>query len=233
VQLDDGSAGAASICESGCGTPSPPGPIGLPPPGSPAEDALEGLGRRDRSAIGLATANALANRSPREGGRFDPARLGGDVLAAVELGPEDRVAMVGHFAPLVDRIRRRVAHLSIFERAPDPDPGILPEARALEMLPACSVALITATTVINGTCDTLLAAAASCREVVLLGPSTPLVPEIFATLPGRVTLLSGMVVEDAEALLRTIARGGGTREFGVSVAKVNVRLTVQDEIPEG
>lgn len=234
VLLDDGSAGAASICGSGCRKPSSaPSSSWLPPPGTPAADALEGLGRGGRSAIGLATANALANRSRREGGRFDVARLGGDVLAAMELTPEDHVAMVGHFAPLVEPIRRRVARLSIFERAPDPGPGILPEARALEMLPACSVALITATTVINGTCDTLLAAAANCREVALLGPSTPLVPEVFAAPPRRVTLLAGIVVEDAEALLRTIAGGGGTREFGASVAKVNVRLDFPDEVPEG
>jgi len=84
--------------------------------------------------------------------------------------------------------------------------------------------LITATTLINGTIDELLAAAKDCREVVLLGPSTPLVPEVFATMPHLVTLLAGVVVTDAEELLRTVAQGGGTRDFKTSAVKVNVRV---------
>ena len=97
------------------------------------------------------------------------------------------------------------------------------------MLHRCSVALITATTLINGIIDELLAAAANCREVVPLGPSTPLVPEVFATVPRLVTLLAGVVVTNAEELLRTVARDGGTRDFKTSVAKVNARVNAVAE----
>jgi len=225
VLLDDGSAGVANIAGSACHQSAPPGVDWLPPPGTPAAIALAGLDRRDRSAIGLATANALANRSSRKGGRWDEASFGGDVLAALELTRRDRVGMVGHFAPLVDRIRRTVEQLFIFERAPDPDSGLLPETRAFELLPECSVAMVTATTVTNGTCDAILAAASNCREVVLLGPSTPLVPEVFAGPPRLATLLAGIVVVNPEELLHTVAQGGGTRDFGGSVAKVNVRVS--------
>ena len=132
--------------------------------------------------------------------------------------------MVGCFSPLVEPIRRRVRRLSIFERGQRLTSDLLPENRAGELLPQCSVAIITATTLLNGTIDALLAAASSCREVVVLGPSTPLVPEVFAKLPRRATLLAGVLVNDAEELLRTIARGGGTRDFLTSAAKVNVRV---------
>ena len=109
--------------------------------------------------------------------------------------------------------------------------GLLPEGRATELLPECSVALITATTIINGTIDELLAVSQGCREVVLLGPSTPLVPEIFDASSGRVTLLAGVVVTNAEELLRTVTRDGGTRDFKNSVSKVNVRVNAGGEDP--
>jgi uncharacterized protein (DUF4213/DUF364 family) len=138
---------------------------------------------------------------------------------------------VGCFGPLVEPIRRRVRTLSIFERGPRLTPDLFSEEQAAEILPRCSVALITATTLINGTIDAMLAAAASCREIVLLGPSTPLVPEIFRSSSRRVTLLAGVVVTHAEQLLRTVAQGGSTRDFKGAVAKVNVRVNAAGERP--
>lgn len=101
---------------------------------------------------------------------------------------------------------------------------LLPESQADELLAQCSVAIITATTLVNGTIDALLAAAANCRAVVMLGPSTPLVPDVFMDAPRRVSLLAGVVVTDANELLRVVARDGGTRDFLASVVKVNVKV---------
>jgi uncharacterized protein (DUF4213/DUF364 family) len=245
VMLDDGGVGVANLCPDVCGQPSRQVSDELPQPGTLAVDALATLSRADCSAVGLATANALANRlvtgshrtdqagSLRAGG-WGAASTEGDLLDVLELRSEDHVGMVGCFSPLVEPIRRRVRSLSIFERAQRLRPGLLPEGRAAELLSRCSVALLTATTLINGTIDELLTATASCREVVLLGPSTPLVPEVFAGFSRRVTLLAGVVVTDAAELLRTIARDGGTRDFRTSVAKVNVRVnTVSRCSPSG
>jgi cytochrome c-type biogenesis protein CcmH/NrfF len=52
-----------------------------------SEDAIE-------AGVGLASANALANQDPRDS-------LDGEVLAHLDLTPDDQVAMVGHFGPLV------------------------------------------------------------------------------------------------------------------------------------
>jgi len=168
----------------------------------------------------------------QHGGPLDELSIRGDLLDVLELRPDDHVGMVGCFSPMVEGIRRRVRRLSIFERGPRLISDFLPEDRAAEVLPECSVALITATTLINGTIDELLAAAQNCREVVLLGPSTPLVPEVFVTVPHLVTLLAGVVVTDADELLGTVARDGGTRDFKTSVVKVNVRVdTVSKSLP--
>ena len=65
--------------------------------------------------------------------------------------------------------------------------------------------MFTATTLLNGTIDALLAAAANCREVVMLGPSTPPEPQAFTEDLRRATLLAGIVVTNVEELLHTIA----------------------------
>ena len=238
VMLDDGGVGMANLCPDVCGEPSRHVSGLLPPPGTSATEALATLVSPERSAVGLATANALANRftgetneSPgsgawRSSGRWRQASIDRDLLDVLELRPDDHVGMVGCFSPMVDGIRRRAGRLSIFERGPRLTSDLLPEDCATEVLPECSVALITATTVINGTINELLAAARDCREVVLLGPSTPLVPEVFDTSSGRVTLLAGAVVTSAEELLQAVAQGGGTRDFKTSVVKVNVRVGV-------
>ncbi|MFH1747289.1 MAG: DUF364 domain-containing protein [Planctomycetota bacterium] len=224
VVLDDGGTGLANLCPDVCGEPSRRVSDWLPQPGTAATDVLATLASSARSALGLATANALANRPDDWGGPRGAAAIGGDLLDVLELRPDDHVGMVGCFSPLVEPIRQRVHRLSIFERAPRLSPDLLPENRAADLLPECSVALITATALMNGTIDALLGAAAHCREVVLLGPSTPLAPEVFAEPPRRVSLLSGMVAADAGELLRAVARGGGTRDFGTSAAKINVRV---------
>ncbi|MBN1476413.1 DUF364 domain-containing protein [Candidatus Sumerlaeota bacterium] len=223
VVLSDGAMGVANISPDGCGEPLPEVRDHVPPPGTPAGDGLASLGSHERGAIGLATANALANRSVREGGRWDERLIGGDLLEAIELRSDDHLGMVGCFQPLVDLIRQRVKRLTIFERAARQAPGLLPDSRAFEVLPDCSIALITATALINGTIDALLSAAADCREVVVLGPSTPLAPEVFGGSP-RATLLCGVVATDRAGLLCAVAAGGGTRDFQPFVAKVNVRV---------
>ena len=150
-------------------------------------------------AIGLAAANALVAARP-------PASVtGGDILRVLALRPTDRVGMVGCFEPLIAPLQAQVASLTIFERSGDRTVGVQPAERALDLLPTCSVALITSTALITESLDALLEAAAGCREVALLGPSTPLLPEVFADTP--VTWLSGIRI-------RTSGEGPAGRQRG-------------------
>lgn len=166
--------------------------------------------------MGLATANALL------AGRSMPDVVEGDVLDAIALTATDRVGMVGHFVPLESRLRAKVASLTIFEKAHRRGTGILPAERAVDLLPTCTVAIVTATVLLGEDPDPLLRATAACREVVLLGPSTPLYPEAFAG--GPVTWLSGVVVANPLAVLRVVSEGGGTRECGPFIRRVNLRV---------
>ncbi|MBI4200023.1 MAG: DUF364 domain-containing protein [Chloroflexi bacterium] len=218
VLLESGQAGVAYTLREdlrpGCSPFSGQRPLAS----RSAAELLSGLGSGDplERTIGLATANALICR------RGVDAFSEGDILDAVAFGPDDRVGMVGYFGPLIPLLQKRVASLTIFERNPARGAGLEPPERALDLLPECTVALITSSVLLTGTLDPLLQAAARCREIALLGPSTPLIPRSFADT--GVTWLSGLVIVNAAQVLRVVSEGGGTREFSPFARKVNLQI---------
>jgi uncharacterized protein len=97
------------------------------------------------------------------------------------------------------------------------------EDQATALLPSCSIAIITATALINNTLPPLLQSCHNCRAVAIVGATTPLAPEVFASK--GVTLLSGIVVTDPQGLLRQVSEGGGMGSFKGYMQKVNLPLT--------
>jgi uncharacterized protein (DUF4213/DUF364 family) len=217
VCLEDGCCGVAFTFKEGlyhgCSVFTGRRPLA----GTSSHEILAYLGSSSslESALGLSTVNALVNGEAAF-------QAEGDVMKMLQLAPNDRVGMVGYFGPLLKTIREQAKELVIFEIDEDREAGVLPAEQAYKELPRCDIAIITSTSLINGTADGLLAAAKGCREVVLLGASTPLIPEVFAPL--GVTLLSGVVVMDVPSLLRTISEGGGMAYFGNAVKKTTIRL---------
>lgn len=217
VMLDNGCVGLAytfrdtvqACCSSRKGTPYFSG--------RPASEILSGILSADLldRTVGIAAANAVLNRPDAE-------YIEGDALAIIDPKPDDVVGMVGYFGPLVESLRKRVRRLFVFEQKEMTDKEVYPEERAPALLPDCTVALITATTIINNSFEPLIAAAKSCRVRAVLGPSTPLSPEVFA--PFGVSHLSGVVVADPDAVLRIVSEGGGMQAFKHCVKKVSVRL---------
>jgi uncharacterized protein (DUF4213/DUF364 family) len=167
------------------------------------------------AAVGLATVNALT----------DPpvAAVESNLLAALTVGPDDVIGMVGFFGPLIEPLRIRARQLHIFERRPEDRPGTLTESKAQDLLPQCHIVILSATAILNRTIDGLLDLCGPARELVVLGPSTPFVPEVFQ--PRGVTLLSGIHVVDAAHVLRIVAEGGGTRQLGGAVRKLTLRIS--------
>ena len=106
----------------------------------------------------------------------------GDLLDVLALTKDDRVGMVGYFGPLVPVIKQRAGELIVFEENMARADGLLPGSSAAEILPTCSVAIITATSIINNSFEPIAAAASTCRSKAVLGPSTPLAPACFQGL---------------------------------------------------
>ena len=115
-------------------------------------------------------------------------------------GAGRKVAIVGHF-PFVQKLKETAACLWVLER--NPQEGDLPESAAEEVLPQADVVGLTATSLINHTFEYLVSLCRDCY-LVMLGPSTPMTPVLF---DHGVHVLSGVMVTDPDAVLRTISQG--------------------------
>ena len=216
VQLDDGNCGLAYTfregVQAGCSVIQTAGTL----VGQQASELAVWARSPDplAAAVGLATLNALI--------RVPAGAVETDLLGLLGCEPDDVVGMVGYFGPLVEPLRKRCSALHILERQPSAGSGLLPESAANEILPKCQIAILSATTLLNRTIDSLLRLCQNAREIAILGPSTPMLPEAFAS--HGATLLSGIQVIDPQRALRVVSEGGGTRQFGAAVRKLTVLL---------
>lgn len=217
VELELGAVGVAYTFPESLGCRGTGCREDRPLAGRKASELLARLGGEDlrASTLALATANALLASGPLPEGA-----VAGDVLDVLGLLPGDKVCMVGCFSPLMEPLRARQVSVAAVDQIPKP--GSLPPEEVKRLLPESQVAIITATSIINGTIDRLLELAAGCREVAVLGPSTPFVPEVFRDTP--VSCLAGIRVSQPREVLRSISEGDGFRVFKRYVRKINIRV---------
>ena len=111
--------------------------------------------------------------------------------------------MVGKGFPAIDKYRAFVEIL-------DDSQGVGDRTVFLEKLGGwAEVLLLTSTSILNQSTEELLAhLAPNVTKVIMLGPSTPVVPEAFSHLP--VSILAGTVPVDHAAVLRAVRHGQGT-----------------------
>ncbi len=177
-----------------------------------------------RRAVGVATLNALSalalERYPPSGVRSVP---GLDALAAAQVQPDERVALVGAFVPFIKALKGRVAALWIVDKHPEalkPDERPLwrPPTAAQETLAAAQVVIITGSTLVEGGLSSLLDAARRARCVVLAGPTaSPWPPTFFAH---GVHIIGGLRVRDPAGLVRIVGEGGSGYFFSHVAEKV-------------
>ncbi len=210
--LDNGSAGVAFTFRSD-----------IPPGCTCGEKSLSGENASDivdlitssdllERTVGIATANALIND-------FNDDFIVGDTLEILNPERDDIVGMVGYFGPLVPVLKKKVKELKIFEKVPEKAQDVYPEKKALELLPSCTMAIITSTAIINQTFESLAEVSQGCRKIALVGSSTPLAKEVFK--PYGVNILSGIIITEPLAILQIVSECGGTRHFKGHVKKVN------------
>lgn len=159
------------------------------------------------SALALACANAILNSS------VDDKNI--DVVSLIK--PKDSVVMIGYFSPLIEPIKKKTDNFKICERSFRGE--TLPDYAAYFELKKADVALITATSVINKTIDSLLEFARNARVVAILGPSAPMDVRIFE---GKATHLCGSVVTDIELAKKIISEAGGTKKLKPATKKMCV-----------
>jgi len=166
--------------------------------------------------LALSAINALFN-SRRD---LLKARILEDPLDLIKLTPKDEILMIGYFEPLMKRLNGKVKKVWVIER-PDPIRAL----ERIEDLGKIKLAIVTSATLANKELHSYFPYLEKVPEVVLMGPSTPLAPEVFKFTP--VTWLSGAIVKDSELLFRLVCEGKGTPSFFKNGALEKITLKVK------
>jgi uncharacterized protein (DUF4213/DUF364 family) len=146
------------------------------------------------ASIGMAAINSLIDID--EAGCVEENAL--DVLA--RKGRGKNIAIIGRF-PWIPKLRTIAGTLWVIEQSPRE--GELPAGAVEEVLPRADVVGLTGTLFINHTIDRLLALSKN-SFVVMVGPTTPLLPVLFDY---GVDILAGVKVVEPDKTIRSISQG--------------------------
>lgn len=152
------------------------------------------------ASIGVAAINSLLDVEESAAREINASA----VLAA--RGKGRNVALVGRF-PFIEQLRPAVGQLWVIEL--HPAQGEYPAEAAADLLPKADVVAITGSALVNHTLDGLLSLCSARATVMVLGPSTPLSPVLFAH---GANIISGTRVVDEAAVLRTVGQGASFRQ---------------------
>jgi len=160
--------------------------------------------------LGFAAANALTRcLFDRAGFRPD---YSSDSIGHLNPQPDEHIGMIGKFTPLVGRITRSGARLTIVELNADlvgEYEGYRVTLDAAE-LSSCSKVVSTSTLLLNDTMDRMLASCRNARWFAMIGPSAGCLPD--ALFARGVTLLGGSWINDRDGFTAALRSGASTSE---------------------
>lgn len=153
------------------------------------------------STVGMAAVNSLLEVP---GPKYEETHA---MDLVFDKGRGQKVAVIGHF-PFVDKLRPEVDELFVLELKGFP--GDLPADRASEIMPECSLIVLTATVLINKTFHQVLPL---CRGAftIMMGPSTPASPALFDY---GVDVLAGSSAFEADFAIKAVSQGATYRDLG-------------------
>lgn len=178
----------------------------------------------EEASVGQAAINAYynalpvaqANGVPVTVSRFGEDRIYDPFISYQNTIRNKKVAVVGHFHYL-EQLYQPICELSILEF--EPQEGDYPISAAAYLLPEAEFVVLTSAALINKSLPHLLALSKH-AQVVLVGPSTPMVPvlEQFG-----VSDLSGFIIKDGDKA-RRICSGQESCKIYASGQKTSLRF---------
>lgn len=179
-----------------------------------------------RATLGMAAVNAALNQLKVEvpGSVLEPGKGKGANLVVFKhflpLIRGRKIVVIGRYPGLDSFAAEEGLDLTILER--NPQSGDLPDPAAEFLIPGADWVFLTSTTLINKTFPRLAELALDAKTV-LMGPTTPWIPDFYHF---GIDYLAGVEIHDAEALLRTVCEGGGVRIFDRGVRYKVLPLTL-------
>jgi len=129
----------------------------------------------------------------------------------LDIHPDDLVGMVGYIRPVAEILKKKCNFIAFDkgkERCGMID-WITPMDQQKTLLPKCDIVLLSGSTTINGTIDELLGLCSNAREIVMVGPSTPMYVEGWKGT-GMTKVAGALWDNDAkDEIFRRISHGCG------------------------
>ncbi len=213
IELTDGSLGLSYVRLGDTLAQLREGADSLLPAGA---DALEVAQRfvNDKGpgrVIGFATANAIS-RCLYDRAGFRP-NDSSDSIGQMNPQKGDSIGMIGLFRPLLGRVLKSGARLTVVELKADlvgQHDGYRVTLDAKE-LSACSKVISTSTLLLNDTLDDMLAQCRHARWFAMVGPSAGCLPD--ALFARGVTLIGGNWIRDGQGFVAALTSGAPHSEF--------------------
>ncbi len=180
--------------------------------GQPAKLLLEKLFSEDllERSVAIATVNALNSAGAAACTDDSDSRL--DDL---QITSGSRVSMIGYFGPVVAKIEARDAAVNAFDLGKQ----IGSKQEFYQNLEQNSDAVIlTSTSLIHGSTEEVLEHVPQGTPCVLLGPTTPMLPQAFEHLP--ISILGGTLPTNNEKVIKAVRHGRGTHAIQKAARKV-------------
>lgn len=175
--------------------------------------------------IAIAALNALSAMEFEKGGYEIDNET--DSFDTVELRKDSTVVVVGALVPIIRKALQAECELYILEK----DPSTLKRQelehfveadRFKEVVPKATHLIITGTTLINDTLDGLLAAAPEDADIIVTGPTSSMIPDVF--FRSKVKKLGGDIVRKPDECLDILSEAGsGYHLFGKSTEKILIQ----------
>lgn len=180
--------------------------------GTTAVGLLEKLFAEDllSRSVAIATVNAL-NHGNCASFQTD----GGTLLEDLGVVEGRQVSMVGYFAPIVDQLEALGAVLNVYDLGKGV--GAFDDFAA-RLKHGTEAFILSSTSIIHGSTEDLLAQVERETPCALLGPTTPMLPEVFSDMP--VTILAGTCPQDVDRVLTAVRHARGTHAIQKSSRKV-------------
>ncbi|WP_018991100.1 Rossmann-like domain-containing protein [Aromatoleum toluclasticum] len=220
LELDDGSLGLSYVLLDDTLARMRAGEGGFALAGAAALELARAYvnGSGIQRTLGFAAANALTRSFfDRAGYRPDTSA---DSIGGLDPQPGERIGMIGLFTPLIGRILKSGAELTVVELkaelAGDRD-GYRVTLDPAE-LAGCGKVLSTSTLLLNDTLDHMLGFCRDARWFAMIGPSAGCLPD--ALFARGVTLVGGSWVHDREGFVDALRsgseRGSFARKFAIA-----------------
>ena len=183
-----------------------------------------------KRAIAIATLNALSDgiwqNNPDEGAGKYRIEEGDDMFSIVDIQSIKKAVVVGALIPVIKSFKEkqipyRIAELDIRTLKEEELPFFVSQEDLPGELASADMVIISGTTLLNDTLESILFACSPGANIMLIGPTATMLPESFFSR--KVTVLAGNRVVAPDKILDVLIEGGsGYHFYGDSSRKVMI-----------